>query len=529
MRTGAGGRSGGALAVVAGLTMLALALRLPSMADSLYGDEISTSFVVHGFGVDGLLPIVAGDQENTPPLFYVLTDLTKELGGVEGLRLVSLAAGLALVPLTYLLGERTLGRDAALVGAAIVAISPFLVFYSTEARAYALVGVLVLVSALALLRATETGRWAWWALYALAAAGALYTHNTAVFSLAAVFAWAFVARPGARKGLLLATATAALLYAPWLPELQKDRGNPAARLIDAGSPLSWEVLRTDLNRWALGHPFEPPDEMPGSGAQWLVWMGVGLGLIAGSWQAWRRGALRSIRPSSGPVLVAVMAVATPAGLLLFSLLDYSIITPRNLIASSPALALLLGAGATAAPRGLRVATVTMVLAGFAIGAAQVLDGSNHRPQATAAVDYVRTEGGRNPVLIEFPSSTPGPQSQLEAAAAPLGRARPSGVRIFAVDTPVLSERLRAAGPGEPNILALELPRPTAQQAAARAAREASGGPLFVVWSESLPRSLEELMGALPPGYKLVESRQFEGYGDPYLFVYKLERRQEPDR
>ncbi len=37
------------------------------------------------------------------------------------------------------------------------------------------------------------------------------------------------------------------------------------------------------------------------------------------------------------------------------------------------------------------------------------------------------------------------------------------------------------------------------------------------------------MGALPPGYKLVESRQFEGYGDPYLFVHKLERRQEPDR
>src|SRR5215210_2218122 len=121
------------VALVGGITLVALALRLPSLNDALWHDELSTNFVVHGFGVGNLFEIRHGDQEGTPPLFFMLTWLTSHFDGNEALRLVSLLSGLAAIPLTYLLGLRTVGAAAAAVGAALIALSPFQIVYATEA------------------------------------------------------------------------------------------------------------------------------------------------------------------------------------------------------------------------------------------------------------------------------------------------------------------------------------------------------------------------------------------------------------
>src|SRR3954468_12181143 len=101
---------------LAGITIIGLALRLPSFGDSLWGDELSTNFVVNGFGAGSIIHIVLGEQEGTPPLFFLLAWLTKWFDGVEGLRVISLLAGVASIPLTYLFGVRTVGQRAALVG-----------------------------------------------------------------------------------------------------------------------------------------------------------------------------------------------------------------------------------------------------------------------------------------------------------------------------------------------------------------------------------------------------------------------------
>ena len=102
--------------LVGGITMVALALRLSSFGDSLWGDEITSYGIVSGHGPRTVLDLVRSDLENTPPLFYLLAWATERLGGPEGLRLLSLLAGVAAVPLTYLLGTRTVGRSAGLVG-----------------------------------------------------------------------------------------------------------------------------------------------------------------------------------------------------------------------------------------------------------------------------------------------------------------------------------------------------------------------------------------------------------------------------
>ena len=103
--------------LLGGITVLGLALRLPSFDDSLWGDELTTYGMVSGHGPRTVVDLVRTDLENTPPLFYLVAWATERLGGPEGLRLSSLLAGVAAIPLTYLLGARTVGRPAGLAGA----------------------------------------------------------------------------------------------------------------------------------------------------------------------------------------------------------------------------------------------------------------------------------------------------------------------------------------------------------------------------------------------------------------------------
>ncbi len=128
---------------LAALVLLAAALRFPGLdAQSFWHDEAFTVPLVDGsFGhlLDGI-----GDTESTPPLYYVLAWLWEKLfgSGEAGLRSLSAVFGVALVPVAYLIGRELAGRRAALVAGALVAVSPYLVWYSQEARAYALVACL---------------------------------------------------------------------------------------------------------------------------------------------------------------------------------------------------------------------------------------------------------------------------------------------------------------------------------------------------------------------------------------------------
>ena len=78
-------------------------------------------------------------------------------------------AGTATIPLVYQVGRRTVGRRAALVAAALTTLAPFMVYYSTEARAYGLMMLAVLLSTLGVLLALDTERTRWWVLYGVSA------------------------------------------------------------------------------------------------------------------------------------------------------------------------------------------------------------------------------------------------------------------------------------------------------------------------------------------------------------------------
>ncbi len=102
---------------------------------------------------------------------------------------------------------------------------------------------LVIGSTLALLSAIDTGRRRWWVVYALCSAGAMYSHYTCAFLLAAQAVWALATQPAARRAVLLANAGAAVLFAPWVTGLLADFDSPTTKILDKLAPFTAHNVR----------------------------------------------------------------------------------------------------------------------------------------------------------------------------------------------------------------------------------------------------------------------------------------------
>lgn len=200
--------------IVAGLTALGAALRLATLGvQSYHHDEIVTASRVLG-GDFGHAMDAVGFSESAPPLYYALAWVWSQVAGTGeyGLRLLSALAGVLTIPVAYLTGRELRGRRAGLLGAALVAVNPMLLWYSQEARAYALLVLFCALSLLYCARALRDGGrrdFAWWGVFS---ALALATHYFAVFPLV-VEALLLLRRRGreALPGLGIVALAAALL------------------------------------------------------------------------------------------------------------------------------------------------------------------------------------------------------------------------------------------------------------------------------------------------------------------------------
>src|SRR6185503_8508490 len=134
---------------VVALTLLGAVLRLPTLdRQSFWLDELVTaSLLDRGLG-DVVREIPR--TEATPYVYYVVAWLWSSVFGLGevGLRSLSALAGTATIPVAYGAGVVLVSRRAGIVAAALVATSPFLVWYSQEARSYALFALLGAASVL---------------------------------------------------------------------------------------------------------------------------------------------------------------------------------------------------------------------------------------------------------------------------------------------------------------------------------------------------------------------------------------------
>ncbi|MGA2934985.1 MAG: glycosyltransferase family 39 protein [Methanomicrobiales archaeon] len=125
------------LQVLIVLTVLGAFLRLYQLGTaSLWLDEASTLTFARQSLTQIWGSLSAG--EFNPPLFYWLEHAMLAFGESEAvLRLIPAILGTLTIPAFYFIGVEILDRNTGIVGAALLAFSPFQIFYSQEARAYA--------------------------------------------------------------------------------------------------------------------------------------------------------------------------------------------------------------------------------------------------------------------------------------------------------------------------------------------------------------------------------------------------------
>lgn len=180
--------------VLGSLTALGVAIRFSTLGlQSYHHDEVITAGRVLPGSFVHLLNQIRYSESN-PPLYYVISwGWAKVFGlGEVGLRSFSALLGAATVPVAYFIGRELTGRRAGYITAALIAVNPMLIWYSQEARAYALLVFLAALSLLFFLRALKSHDKRDLALWSLASIGALTTHYFAVFPVAIEALWLLV-------------------------------------------------------------------------------------------------------------------------------------------------------------------------------------------------------------------------------------------------------------------------------------------------------------------------------------------------
>ncbi|GIV77697.1 MAG: hypothetical protein KatS3mg050_2091 [Litorilinea sp.] len=326
------------------ILLLAFALRVWRLgAQELRGDEAFGYF----FSLPSPVAIVEATlelEEPHPVASYVLAHYWLGMAGHSefALRFLSTWFGTVAVALMAALGRRLALPAGTLLGAtALLAISPYAIWHSQDARMYSMSLALTLavtVAAVAWLRQPRWGRAIACVILGLLA---LHTHYFNAFVLVALNLYALLATwpwahhrrrllgwAGIQAGILAGTG-------PWLW---------AARHILAGyhgngdSPPLPELLRRSFSVFAVGEAGTPPAAL---GQQWL-WAGLSLFLVLlGGVTLLRAWSAREER-WRGWLLLLYLAV--PLAAIAWSSRGRPIFNERYLVAAAPPFYLLLAAG-----------------------------------------------------------------------------------------------------------------------------------------------------------------------------------------
>jgi len=206
--------------VLGAITVAAAALRFATLgAQSLDHDEtVTAARVLHPDFFHSMGVVISG--ERSPPLYYALAWVWSRVfgTGVVGLRSLSAVFGTLTVVFAYLAGRELVSRRAGLIVALLVAVNPYLIWYSQEARSY---GTLVMFGTLGLYffararRGQDRRSLIGWAV---ASGLALMTHYFALFFIVPeVVLLLFWSAPARRRATLTAVAAVALLGIAMLP------------------------------------------------------------------------------------------------------------------------------------------------------------------------------------------------------------------------------------------------------------------------------------------------------------------------
>jgi uncharacterized membrane protein len=339
--------------------------RVAGLGDqSLWFDEAFSWLVASRSLVQGLQ--IALENFVHPPLYYLLLHPVALLDqGEFALRFPSVLFGLLGIPLMYRLGRELPGdparaRQVSLLAAALLAVNPFHVWFSREARNYELVFLLALLM-LYLFHLLLKGRTRWTAFVVVSALAYLTHYFTLLLALAqfVYFLLSFRRRYRLFRRWVLAQTLAFAPLALWLVALFT-QDNKSMGIAWIPKPTLLTPLLTFWN-FALLY-----------GERWLSWGVVVLPLFAIT-------LILGFRPRQRRTLLATWLVIPPFSVLLISwALGRYLYVDRYFITSLPAFVLVLARGIATVPgrppyrRWLAGGTAALLLAASVLSVAQIL-------------------------------------------------------------------------------------------------------------------------------------------------------------
>ena len=207
--------------MLACIVLLATALRVYQIdRESFWLDEAFSYWVANSTAAD--VGITSANEVN-PPLYYITLHYWVKIFGDsdKAIRLLSAMLGSLAIPVIYQIGRLLFNERFGLLAALFLTVSGFHIQYAQEARAYSLYFLLTSLSVFFVVLTSKKRTYYASIGYILTTALLLYSHNTALFTVAAiilfylVLAWPW--RWSSVYRFLMATLVAFLAYAPYIP------------------------------------------------------------------------------------------------------------------------------------------------------------------------------------------------------------------------------------------------------------------------------------------------------------------------
>jgi hypothetical protein len=330
--------SAGSVALVAGLARIPGALH-----SAMWQDEVASARVISEAGPLDVIRQIAR-TESTPPFWYALGWIAHRTGvGVQDVRFLSVAAGMALAAAIVVCARRLVPLPAATAAGLAVALGYQFVFHGRELRAYELAALLTVVLAVAAERLAWDPTRGRAAQLAAAVAFGTLTHYFVVLSVVAVAVWLVTMPPLVRRRGAAALAAGLVPLAVWAPIALRQFAHHRFSFI---GPFS--VRGAVTTYWLLFVRAQPHTRALHVAAPVALLLAVlaGAVLLARASSRGRLWALLTLTP------VALGIAVWLAGLRIYDI--------RNLICAGPFAAIAVAALLARLPRG----TVTVASAGL---------------------------------------------------------------------------------------------------------------------------------------------------------------------
>jgi mannosyltransferase len=418
-----------ALPVVA-LTLLGLLLRRYHLGDeSLWFDEADIVARARQ-PLDTLLGGFMQAGENGPlytlmlHFWLRLTDaapfLTRGLHLIFGpeveapVRALAMIFGVATIPAIYLFARRVGGHALGLISAGLLAVNPFHIWHSQDAKMYTLLVLAAVVSSLLYLWALERDDWRFWAGYVVATWVMLTAHSMALLVLLAqLAATPLIVRRLPREDVPRRSWvgwgwTMLLILGPIFPIAWLRGAALVTGTVDVGGWYAPAGLNDIVGTLAVNYAVNQAD---------MLWQWVGavsMALLAIGGLLYLYGRIRRTRPDDeSAVRVNLAARPLLIAMLVIPLIGFWLVTlklplfqARYLIMALPTYLVLAGAGLLALwrllPVGVLLAALPLAAASvFALGGVNYAD-EPRKEDWRSAMAYVMDHTRLRDTIIVFP-------------------------------------------------------------------------------------------------------------------------------